>query len=102
MIKISTLIKTLVLSVVSIASANATTVYEGNLIGNTVSIGQTFPQGAQISDHYLFDILPMGTYASILTTISLAPYFAIDGLSISLSGNGMIPITQILGVGQVE
>lgn len=96
----TTALKAAAIFAATMASAQAATFQLGNLVGNTVTIGQSFAPGATISDSYIFDIMPASSYASIVTSINLAPYFSIDGLIVSLSGNGMTPIIQSLGNGQ--
>lgn len=98
--KFSMAIKTLVLLAATISSAQAATINLGNLYEKSVVIGQTYAKGTTFSDDYIFDIMPTSSYAAIVTSINLDPYFSVSGLTVSLSGNGIAPIVRTLGVGE--
>jgi hypothetical protein len=100
MSKFSMVIKTLVLLAATIGSAQAATINLGNLYEKSVVIGQTYGKGTVFSDDYIFDIMPISSYAGIVTSINLDPYFSVSGLTVSLSGNGMAPIVRTLGIGE--
>lgn len=100
MLKFSTAIKTLVLLAASVGSAQAATINVGNLYEKSFTFGQTYAKGESFSDHYIFDISPDSSYAAIATTLNLDPYFSINGMTISLSGNGMTPVSKIFQAGE--
>lgn len=98
--KFSLVTKALILLTATIGSAQASTVNIGNLYEKSIVIGNTYAKGSAFSDDYIFDIMPTSSYAGIVTSINLDPYFSINGLQVSLSGNGMTPIIKTLGIGE--
>jgi hypothetical protein len=66
-----------------------TNTYLGNLIGQQANLFDSFGSlqtGTTFSDNFTFDILPTGSFASIVTTIDLSSIFSISGFTMTLSG----------------